>query len=59
MTENTNPQVPENAPDPGRIKYHFVLFHTDPYQDLFEYEHHFGGAHDRDLVTETAEWAKD
>ena len=38
MTENTNPQVPENTPDPGKIQDHFDLFQTDTYQDLFEYK---------------------
>jgi nitrogenase molybdenum-iron protein beta chain len=58
MTENTTPQVPENAPVPGKIQDHFELFHTEQYQDLFEYKRQFEGAHDRELVAETAEWTK-
>ena len=58
MTENTNPQVPENNPDPGRIKDHFELFQEDTYQDLFEYKRQFEGAHSPEKVAEMAEWTK-
>ncbi|MEL7509907.1 MAG: DUF3364 domain-containing protein, partial [Cyanobacteria bacterium J06554_1] len=58
MTENTNPQVPENTPDPGRIKDHFELFQEDTYQDLFEYKRQFEGAHSPEDVAKMAEWTK-
>ncbi|MBE7382433.1 MAG: nitrogenase molybdenum-iron protein subunit beta [Leptolyngbya sp. SIO1E4] len=58
MTENTTPQVPENAPDPGKIQDHFDLFKTDTYQDLFEYKRQFEGAHSHEAVAEAAEWTK-
>jgi nitrogenase molybdenum-iron protein beta chain len=35
--------VPDNAPNPGKIQDHFELFHTDTYQDLFEYKRQFEG----------------
>ncbi len=58
MTENTNSQVPENTPELGQVKDHFDLFHTQTYQDLFEYKRQFEGAHSRDKVAEVAEWTK-
>lgn len=58
MTENTNPQVPENVTDSAPVKDHFDLFHTDTYQDLFEYKRQFEGAHSREKVSEIAEWTK-
>jgi len=74
MTDNTeNPQVtPETAAatpaaetvapgtiDPAStILDHFELFHTETYQDLFEYKRQFEGAHSRETVAEVAEWTK-
>ncbi|MDV3347149.1 nitrogenase molybdenum-iron protein subunit beta [Leptothoe sp. LEGE 181152] len=58
MTENNTPQVPETAPDPGKIKDHFDLFQEDTYQDIFEYKRQFEGAHSREKVAEVAEWTK-
>lgn len=55
--ENSIP-TPCGAEDPGQIKDHFDLFHTDTYQDLFAYKRQFEGAHSPEKVAEVAEWTK-
>jgi len=60
MTQNTeNNQNPAAVnTEPGKIQDHFDLFHTDPYQDLFEYKRQFEGAHSKEEVARVAEWTK-
>jgi nitrogenase molybdenum-iron protein beta chain len=60
MTQNTeNNQNPASInAEPGKIQDHFDLFHTDPYQDLFEYKRQFEGAHSKEEVARVAEWTK-
>jgi len=52
MTQN------DQTPNVDRIKDHFELFHTDEYQDLFEYKRQFEGAHSHDEIARVAEWTK-
>lgn len=59
MTQNADntPNVP-NTENAGKIQDHFDLFHTDEYQDLFEYKRQFEAPHDKDEVARIAEWTK-
>jgi nitrogenase molybdenum-iron protein beta chain len=59
MTQNADntPNVP-NTENAGKIQDHFDLFHTDTYQDLFEYKRQFEAPHDTDEVARIAEWTK-
>lgn len=57
QTDNTIP-APCGAESTAPIKDHFDLFHTDTYQELFEYKRQFEGAHSRDQVADVAEWTK-
>ncbi|QKD82751.1 nitrogenase molybdenum-iron protein subunit beta [Thermoleptolyngbya sichuanensis A183] len=61
MTDNLDNTIPTpscGGDDPGQIKDHFDLFHTDTYQNLFEYKRQFEGAHSPEKVAEIAEWTK-
>ncbi|MFW6357623.1 MAG: nitrogenase molybdenum-iron protein subunit beta [Chroococcales cyanobacterium] len=57
-TENTQNSHPTVACEPGKIQDHFDLFHTDPYQELFEHKRQFEGTHSKEEVARIAEWTK-
>lgn len=56
--DDNNIPAPCSSGDGLEVKDHFDLFHTEPYQDLFEYKRQFEGAHSPEAVAEAAEWTK-
>lgn len=44
--------------DANKVKDHFDLFHTEPYQELFEYKRQFEGAHSQEELDRVTEWTK-
>lgn len=55
--DNTNNVNPTTTTEP-KILDHFDLFHTDTYQELFEYKRQFEGAHSPEEVEKISEWTK-
>lgn len=60
MTQNEENTIPTpcGTEDPGKIKDHFELFQTEPYQDLFANKRQFEGAHSPERIAEVAEWTE-